>query len=71
MRSIVYARNYERITENGVTREYYYLDGNSVVIKENGKFTPYIAFTDNLGSILSLYDDRGEKVFDADYDAWG
>ena len=31
----------------------------------------YIAFTDNLGSILSVMDENGTKVFDASYDAWG
>ena len=31
----------------------------------------YIAFTDNLGSILSVMDENGTKVFDTSYDAWG
>ena len=31
----------------------------------------YLAFTDNLGSILSVMDKDGNKVFDASYDAWG
>ena len=34
-------------------------------------FKPYLAFTDNLGSILSVFDEEGQKVFDASYDAWG
>ena len=53
-RTTVYAGNYEKITENGVTREYYYLDGGAIVIKENDEFKYYQAFTDNLGSILSV-----------------
>ena len=70
-RTTVYAGSYEKVTENGVTREFYYLDGSTIVIKENGVFKPYLAFTDNLGSILSVVNESGAKVFDASYDAWG
>ena len=71
VRSTVYAGNYEKVTENGTTREFYYLDGGTIVIRENGVFKSYLAFTDNLGSILSVLDENGTKVFDASYDAWG
>lgn len=71
IRKTIYASNYEKITDNGITREFYYLDGNAIVVKENGVFTPYIAFTDDLGSILSVYDAEGTKVFHADYGEWG
>lgn len=70
-RDVVYARNYEKVVENGVTREYYYLDGGAIVIKEGGEFTPYLAMTDHLGSILSVFDRNSVKVFGATYDAWG
>ncbi len=63
--------NYEKITDNGHTREFYYLDGGVIVIKENGVFKPYIAFTDHLGSIMSVVDREGTEVFEAQYDAWG
>ncbi len=69
--STVYAGDYEKVTDYGVTREYYYLDGNTVVIKQDGVFKPYVAFTDNLGSILAVVDADGSKVFEASYDAWG
>ena len=62
---------YEKVTDNGVTREFYYLDGNTIVIRENGMVKTYLAFTDNLGSILSVMDENGTQVFDASYDAWG
>ena len=71
LRTTVYAGEYEKITENGITREFYYLDGNTIAIKENGSVKTYLAFTDNLGSILSVMDENGQKVFDASYDAWG
>lgn len=71
VRTTVYANDYEKITENGTTREFYYLDGNTIIVKENGTIKSYLAFTDNLGSILSVMDENGKKVFDATYDAWG
>ena len=71
IRTTVYAGEYEKFTENGKTREFYYLDGNTIAIRENGTVKNYLAFTDNLGSILCVMDENGTKVFDASYDAWG
>ncbi len=71
IRSTVYAGNYEKIIEEGITREFYYLDGGTVLVREWDILRPYVAFTDHLGSILSVVDAGGEKVFDASYDAWG
>lgn len=71
IRTTVYAGDYEKLTEDGTTREFYYLDGNTIIIKEDGEIKPYFAFTDNLGSILSVMDEEGNKVFDSSYDAWG
>ena len=70
-RTTFYVDNYEKIIENGITREFYYLDGGVIIIKENDIFKPYLAFTDNLGSILSVVNENGEKVYNASYDAWG
>ena len=42
-----------------------------VNMDENGTVRNYIALTDNIGSILSVMDENGAKVFDASYDAWG
>lgn len=70
VRSTIYAGDYEEVYENDDTRGLYYLDGNVIVIRD-GLFKPYLAFTDNLGSILSVFDEEGRKVFDASYDAWG
>lgn len=71
IRTIVYADAYEKVMENGVTREFYYLDGNAIVVKQNGAFTSYVAFTDYQDNILSVFDENANKVFDAEYDAWG
>lgn len=71
-RTTVYCGDYEQITENGITHDFYYLDGNTIIVRDNsGKFTEYVGFTDNLGSIMAVYDKNGDKVFDAYYDAWG
>lgn len=70
-RKTIYGGAYEKTIESGISREFYYLDGNVIVVKKNGVFTPYLAFTDNLGSFLSVVDSLGNRVFLANYDAWG
>ena len=40
VRTTVYAGEYEKITENGVMREFYYLDGNTIAIRENDTVRP-------------------------------
>ena len=71
LRTTIYVGDYEKVMEGGTTREFYYLDGGVIAVKQDGVFTPYLAFTDNLGSILAVYDADGKKVFDASYDVWG
>lgn len=43
----------------------------AIVIRDSGTVRHYLAFTDNLVSILSVMHDNGTKVFDSSYDAWG
>lgn len=43
----------------------------AIIIRDNDRVKYYLAFTDNLGSILYVMDDNGTKAFDASYDAWG
>ena len=71
LRKVTYMGDYEKVVANGVTREYYYLDGDVIVVQQNGTFHVYQSFKDNLGSILSVVDENGSKVFSAEYDAWG
>ena len=66
-RKTIYGGAYEKTTESGVSREFYYLDGNVIVVKQDGVFTPYLAFTDNLGSALSVVDSLGSRVFWGNY----
>lgn len=70
-RETVYFGSYERVTAGGVSREYYFIEGNVLVVKERGVFTPYFIFTDERGSILSVSDANGMDVFAANYDEWG
>lgn len=71
VRTTIYLGNCERVIENGVTRNIHYLDEGLIVVRDADGVRPYLSFTDNLGSILAVYDTAGKKVFDASYDAWG
>lgn len=71
VRETVYAGQYERITEGDTEREYYYVGENVIVVKNSGTYSHCLAMTDHLGSILSVVDEDGTKVFDAEYDEWG
>lgn len=75
-RSIVYAGDYEKITEGGVTKEFFYISGNdgliAIHVKGPGQTNKtYCVYKDHLGSIVKLADISGNEVFKASYDAWG
>ena len=46
LRKVTYMGDYEKVVANGVTREYYYLDGDVIVIRQNGTFQAYQSFKD-------------------------
>ena len=73
VRTTLYADSYERITEDGRTRHFYYLDGGVIYVLNDGASvgTFYYTFTDHLGSITRIYNKNRVKVFSAEYDAWG
>ncbi len=73
VRTTLYADSYERITENGQSRHFYYLDGGVIYVLNDGASVGsfYYTFTDHLGSITRIYNKNGTKVFSAEYDAWG
>jgi RHS repeat-associated protein len=71
-KTTIYAGDYEKITENGVTRQLYYLHGGGIYVKQTGQADKiYYAHKDHLGNILSLTDNTGAAVFKANYDVWG
>ena len=72
-RTTFYAGDYERITENGTTRHFFYLDNGCIYVIEGNQSTGtcYYAFTDHLGSVTRIFNESGTSVFEAEYDAWG
>ena len=75
-RTTLYAGDYEKVTENGVTKQYYYLHGGNglaalYVKQSNASDKVYYPCTDHLGSIIKLVDANGSSVYNATYDAWG
>lgn len=75
-RTTLYAGDYEKVTENGVTKQYYYLHGGNglaalYVKQSNASDKVYYPCTDHLGSIMKLVDANGTEAFKATYDAWG
>lgn len=75
-RTTVYAGNYETITENGQTKQLYYIGGGdgiaAIYVKQSGQADKiYYPYFDHQGSIVKLTDANGSEVFKASYDAWG
>jgi RHS repeat-associated core domain len=73
-RKVFYAGDYERVTENGTTRHFYYLDNGCIYVINDSLNTGhyYYTFTDHLGSVTRIYDEYGfSTVYIAEYDAWG
>ena len=72
IRKTVYGDEYECVTENGVTRHFYNIDGLAIVMKEEGQSDRiFYPCTDNQGNILKIVDQDGGIAFEATYDAWG
>jgi RHS repeat-associated protein len=68
--------NYEKIIENGTTREIHYIAGGSgvcAIFTKNTNGTNEFVYThlDHLGSIEALTDETGLLVEEYSYDAWG
>lgn len=75
-RTAIFAGDYEAITQNGQTRQLYYIAGAdgvaAVYVKQAGQADKiYYPHTDHLGSLVKLTDGNGTEVFKAAYDAWG
>ena len=73
----LYFGDYERITEDtGGFREYCFLENGIIFSRRTGNDNSvtidyHQMVTDNLGSILAVYDQSGQEKFCAKYDAWG
>ena len=70
-----YLGTFERIIRGSVTQDVHYINaGNglcAIIIKEGSKITPYFAYSDQLGSILTLTDTTGNIIGAQNFDAWG
>ena len=71
-KTIIFANNYEKVTENGVTKEMIYLPGGCIYVVQSGQTSKmYFAHSDHLGSIVKITEKDGTQAFKAEYDAWG
>lgn len=71
-RTIDYGSDYERTIENDTIREFWYLDKNIMLYRENGgQLHSLYMLTDNVGSIVGIYDSEGKELFRASYNPWG
>ena len=71
-RTIDYSDGYDRVTENDTIREFWYLGDDILLYRENGgTLKAFFMLTDNVGSIVGIYDADGNELFRADYDPWG
>ncbi len=75
IRTVRYAGNYERVEEDSIIRQFYWLDNGVLYIKEQGQSgNLYYVATDHQGSIIAVYKTTGNllnEVFRAYYDPWG
>ena len=71
VRTVLYGGDYERVVVGDTVREFYYPGHGIIVMKQGGTFTVCVAATDALGSILRLFDQQGNTLYSAYYDAWG
>ncbi len=77
----IYWGNYERLTKDYHIREYYFLDNDVFLMRDNPHIDAgepdiwdmnyYQMERDNIGNIVAIYDLYHRKVFEAEYDAWG
>lgn len=73
---VTYGDDYEEKYMNGEVTRYYYVNGiddNSAVYTSHTATgdKAYCIETDQIGSIIGLYDQNGAKCYGADFDPWG
>ncbi len=76
LKKISYVGEYEKIETGGNIYEVHYINTpeglSAIAVKENGNTEQYYyTETDHLGSLLALYDENGQAVFEQSFDAWG
>ncbi len=76
IRTKYYLGNYEKVIENGVTKEYHYLSADAglfgIFVKTNGVGELKYTLTDHLGSLTGVVDaTTGDVEYEVSFDAWG
>lgn len=70
-----YFGDYEKDITGAVTKHIHYISAgyglNAIVVREGGADTYYYAYTDHLGSLLTLTNSAAAVVVSQNYDAWG
>ena len=68
----LYLDDYEEIRIGQQIKSFCYLDGGVLLMRDfDGSSSLCYTFTDNLGSVTRIYDNSGNELFHATYDAWG
>ena len=71
-KTILYLGDYEEIIDGNKSQKLCYLDGGALLLHDyDGTSRLCVLFTDHLGSITRIYDEDGNELFHATYDAWG
>ena len=72
-RSVRYGDGFDFITVGDTLRRIYYLDEDIILVEEplTGESRLYYAHADRLGSYTDIMDGEANRVFRAEYDAWG
>ncbi len=74
-RTRYYFGNYEKQVTSSGTQHIHYVQGGdglcAIVVRENGQDSYYYAYTDHLGSILTLTNDAGSVIYEQNFDPWG
>lgn len=71
-RTRLYFDDYEKTMDSEGTHEIFYLNDYAIMKRDNGgDYKLYFLSKDHLGSIVKAYDEEGEQVYSATYDAWG
>ncbi len=71
----IFARNYEKETKNGITRELHYINGSygleAIYIKQGETGSMFYVCKDHIGSITALVNESKIVAEEYSFDAWG
>jgi len=75
MSSRYFVGNYEKQVSQGFIQEIHYINAGdglaAIYVLENGVGNLYYVYKDNLGSVITITDQGGNKIAEQSFDAWG